>query len=727
MDQTSRGSGTALGCLEMVARHHGADLSAAGLAHAYATGGEPDEALLLRIARENGFKAQAVRLGWTDLAGLEGAYPLIARLSNGNSVVLAGFRADPGLPDGGEAVIVDPLSQPPAFVPLSRPRLEAQWRGEAVLLKRRWTLGDERQPFGLRWFLPELLRQRGAFGHVVASGLLLHLVALVTPLFFQVVIDKVLVHNSADTLMVLGIGVSVAVAFESLIGFLRNTLLVHITNKLDIRLSTRIFDHLVRLPIGFFETCPAGVLTKHMQQIEKVREFFTGRLLSTVLDSWALLVFLPILMAYSLSMAAIVLGFSALVAAVVALVMPWFRAELRALYAAEGNRQALLVESLHGAGTVKALALEPVFGRRWADASARAVTMQRRVSRVSLSAQALIGLLEKLLTVAIVWVGATKVFAGTLTVGELVAIQMLAGRVTGPLVQIVSLVNEFQQVALSVRMLGEIMNHPAEAPSGGLRPALSGGFALEGISFTYPGAAAPALESIDLQVPPGAFVGVVGRSGSGKTTLLRLLQGMLRPSSGRVLFADGEGGGLDLREIDLAWLRRSLGVVLQESFIFKASVRDNIAIAAPGIAQHEVVEAARLAGADEFIQRLPQGYDTPLEENAANLSGGQKQRLSIARALLGRPPILVFDEATSALDPESEAILHRNMAAIARGRTVVAVSHRLSTLVGADLIIVLDRGRVVGAAPHPQLLQDCPPYRQMWNQQGVVRHGGGAP
>jgi ATP-binding cassette subfamily B protein len=713
---------TALACLEMVARHHGVDLSAERLAHAYAVDGEPDGALLLRIARENGFKARATRLDWPDLAGLGGAYPLILRLSNGNSVVLAGFRDNPALPDGGEAVIVDPLSMPPAFVPLSRARLETQWRGEALLLKRQWALHDERQPFGLRWFLPELLRQRGAFVHVVVAGLLLHLIALVTPLFFQVVIDKVLVHNSADTLMVLGIGVSVAVAFESLIGFLRNTLLVYVTNKLDIRLSTRIFDHLVRLPMGFFETSPAGVLAKHMQQIEKVREFFTGRLLTTVLDSWALLVFLPVLMAYSLSMSAIVLGFSTLVAVVVAAVMPWFRVELRRLYAAEGDRQALLVESLHGAATIKALALEPVFGRNWADASARAVTMQRRVSRVSLSAQALVGLLEKLLTVAIVWVGATKVFDGSLTVGELVAIQMLAGRVTGPLVQIVSLVNEFQQVALSVRMLGEIMNRPTEASSGALHPTLTGGFAFEGVTFTYPGASTPALDSVSLQVPAGAFVGVVGRSGSGKTTLLRLLQGMQRPSAGRVLF-----DGIDLREIDLAWLRRSLGVVLQESFVFKDSVRNNIAIAAPGIAPYAVIEAARLAGADEFIQRLPQGYDTLLEENAANLSGGQKQRLSIARALLTRPPILVFDEATSALDPESEAIVHRNMAAIASDRTVVAVSHRLSTLVGADLIVVLDQGRVVDAGPHLRLLRDCPLYRQLWDQQGAIRQSAHDP
>jgi ATP-binding cassette subfamily B protein len=428
---------------------------------------------------------------------------------------------------------------------------------------------------------------------------------------------------------------------------------------------------------------------------------------------------LPILMAYSVTMALVVLGFSGLVAVTIAAIMPWFRAELRSLYAAEGRRQALLVESLHGAATVKALALEPVFGRRWGEVSAQAVTMQRRVSRVSISAQAVVGLMEKLLTVAIVWLGATKVFAGTLSVGELVAIQMLAGRITAPLVQIVSLVSEFQQVALSVRMLGEIMNHPAEPVSGGLRPVLTGGFAFEGVGFTYPGATVPALEGIDLEVPAGSFVGVVGRSGSGKTTLLRLLQGMARPSAGRLSF-----DGVDLRELDLGWLRRSLGVVLQESFIFKGSVRETIAIARPGVAREEVIAAARLAGADEFIQRLPQGYDTVLEEQATNLSGGQRQRLAIARALLSRPPILVFDEATSALDPESEAIVHRNMAGIARGRTVVAVSHRLATLVEADLILVLDQGRVVGAGRHERLLRECGLYRQLWEQQSAMRRQG---
>jgi ATP-binding cassette, subfamily B, bacterial HlyB/CyaB len=721
--QTDIAQDTSLLSLAMVARHHGVDLGVDRIAHDYAIGlgATVGTTQLLRIAKENGFKAKLVTLDWDDLAKLDDSFPLIARLANGNSVILAGFRPDPQKDGGGEAMIVDPLAKSPTFIPLSRDTLLEQWRGETVFLKRIHKLADENQPFGLRWFIPEVLKQRPAFLHVATAGLLLHGIGLVTPLFFQVVIDKVLVHNSYDTLTVLGIGVSVAVAFEALIGFLRNYLLLHTTNKIDIRLSTRIFNHLVRLPVWFFEGGSAGVTVQYMQQIERVREFLTGKLFSTVLDSWALLVFLPILVLYSPLMAGIVLLFSFMVGVTVLLIMPYFRRELMSLYKAEGERQSLLVETIHGMSTVKALAMEPALGRRWADSSALAITMQMRVGRVSQSARAIIALVEKLLTVAIVWVGAVKVFDGDLSVGELIAIQMLAGRVSGPLVQLVSLVNEFQQTGLSVRMLGEIMNRKPEASGGNrLRPPLKGGIALDGVSFTYPGITAPALDGVTLDIPPGTFVGVVGRSGSGKTTFLRLLQGMYQPATGHLRY-----DGIDIRELDLAHLRRSLGVVLQESFIFKGTVREAISATDPGAAFEDVVLAAQMAGADEFIQCLPQGYDTILEENAANLSGGQKQRLAIARSLLGRPPILILDEATSALDPESEAIVQANMARIIRGRTLISVSHRLSTLVGADFIVVFDRGRIVASAPHARLLETCDIYRQLWRQQSAAHRAGG--
>jgi ATP-binding cassette subfamily B protein len=709
---TTSAPDTALLTLAMVARHHGVDISVDRIVHDYAIA-EPviTTDRLVRIARDYGFHAKASGLDWDKLSRLGEAFPVIARLSNGNSIVVAGFRTHNGVT---EAVVVDPLASGPGFIFIGREAFETQWKGETVLVKRRYRLNDETRPFGLAWFVPEVLRQRGALAYVVVAGLTLLVIGLVTPLFFQMVIDKVLVHNSESTLVILGIGVTIAAFFEMAMGFLRNFLLLHATSKIDIRLAMRTFEHMLSLPLHFFESSSAGVTTKHMQQAERVREFLTGRLLSVFMDSWGLVVFLPILLMYSPLLTSVVLFFSGLVALSLLVVMPMFRRELENLYSAEGQRQALLVETIHGMPAVKALALEPGLRQRWSQNSALAVTMQVRVGRISIGAQALVGGLEKLCTIAIIWIGALKVFDGSLSVGALIAIQMLASRVSSPLVQIVSLINDAQQTALSVRMLGEIMNRKPEQEltRAGLRPPLKGGIVLDGVSFYYPGMPSPALNGIGLTIPAGAMVGVVGRSGSGKSTFLRLLQGLYQPQSGTIRF-----DGHDIREIDLAHLRRSLGVVLQDSFIFRGTVRENIAIAMPGASFSEVVTAASLAGADEFILRLPQGYETLLEENASNLSGGQKQRLAIARALLTQPPILIFDEATSALDPESEAIVQRNMAAIGQGRTVIMVSHRLASLTGCDSIIVFDGGTIVDCAPHQVLLQRCALYRHLSQQQ----------
>ncbi|MBF0143104.1 MAG: peptidase domain-containing ABC transporter [Magnetococcales bacterium] len=701
----------------MVARHHEVDVSVERLIHDYAIGTGPIETyLLLRIARDLGFKAKKVTMSWNELSRLGEAYPLIARLKNGNSIVLAGLRQNEGVE---EAVVADPLADRAGFIFVGRDRFEVMWQHEVILIKRRYSFCDEKQPFGMHWFLPEFARQRMAFTYVAVAGLSLHALSLITPLFFQIVIDKVLVHNSADTLTVLGIGVTVAIFFESLLGFLRNYLLLHTTNKMDIRLTSRTFGHLLSLPLSFYENRSAGVLVKHMQQAEVIRNFMTGKLFSTVMDTWALFIFLPALLFYSVTMTFIVLLFSGLTAVTLVVVMPFFQREIERLYAAEGKRQAQLVEVIHGMRTVKSLALEPGFRRSWSASSAQAITMQMRVGKISISAQALIGFLEKLLSVVIVWMGAVMVFDGALTVGELVAIQMLASRVSSPLVQLVSLINEFQKTAMSVRMLGEIMNHPSEQKTNqaGLRPLLRGEITLEGLTFYYPGMAVPALKEISLTIRAGSMVGIVGRSGSGKSTLLGLLQGLHLPQQGAIRFDQQ-----DIRDLDFSNLRHNLGVVLQESFFFRGTVRENIAQSLPGASFTQVVTAAHLAGADEFIQRLSQGYETLLEENAGNLSGGQKQRLAIARAVLSQPPILIFDEATSALDPESEAIVQNNMNRIAQGRTVVMVSHRLATLMDADQIFVLDQGVVVAKGTHHELLSQDGIYRHLWSKQHSHEH-----
>ena len=318
------------------------------------------------------------------------------------------------------------------------------------------------------------------------------------------------------------------------------------------------------------------------------------------------------------------------------------------------------------------------------------------------------------MAVAIIGVGALSVFEGTMTVGALIAFNMLAGRVSGPLVQIVTMVHEYQEVALSVRRLGEVMNQKVERSgrSDGLRPPLEGGIEFDGVAFSYRQDGAVALSEVSFSVPGGSIFGIVGRSGSGKSTVTRLIQGLYPIQQGLIRV-----GGHDVRELDLNYLRRNVGVVLQDSFLFRGTIRDNIAAAKPDAGFEQVVEAARLAGATEFIEQLPRGYDTVVDEGAENLSGGQRQRLSIARALVTDPKILILDEATSALDPESEAIVRRSIKGIAAGRTVIIVSHRLSTLADANAILVLDRGRMVDLGTHVQLVSRCTTYRQLWNQQ----------
>ncbi|MBP1887286.1 peptidase domain-containing ABC transporter [Sinorhizobium mexicanum] len=703
---------TSLQCLVLVARHHGIDLSPERLLHDYALGDQPVATRqLLRMAKDAGLRARHVHLTWRSLFQMGGAYPVLAELENGNWVVIAGVATD----SEEEAIrILDPLAARPEFIVLNESQFSKAWRGSAVLLKRNYRLGDDDQPFGFRWFLPEIIRQRGLFRDVALAAVALYGLGLTTPIFFQLVIDKVLVHQSYATLTVLTIGIAVALVFDAAFSFLRRYLLLYATNKIDIRIATRTFGHLLNLPIALFEQASAGVLVKHMQQTGRIREFLTGRLFLTLLDGLSLLVFVPILALYSVKLTFVVLGFAALVGLVVMMLVGPFQRRLQALYQAEGDRQAMLVETVHGMRTVKSLALEPRQRRVWDDHSARSISVRFRVEKISTFAQAITGLLEKLMSVAIVGLGALDVFSGTMTIGALVAFNMLAGRVSGPLVQIVTMVHEYQEVALSVRMLGEIMNQrPEQFGRGrGLRPDLKGLIEFDRVTFRYGPDGAPALDDVSFTVPAGSVFGIVGKSGSGKTTVTRLIQGLYQNQQGLVRI-----DGHDSREIDLVHLRKSIGVVLQDNFLFRGTVRENIAAARTDASIEEIAAAARVAGAEEFIERLPRGFETLLEENASNLSGGQKQRLAIARALITDPRLLILDEATSALDPDSEAIVRQNLSKIAEGRTVIIVSHRLSTLVDADAILVIERGKIADIGRHDQLVSRCMTYRHLWSQQ----------
>jgi ATP-binding cassette subfamily B protein len=701
-----------LACLAAIARFHGLDLTEPHLLQIASPGpdGRVTAANLAQVANKVGFSAKLVSLSWRRIGRLGQALPAILILRSGEAVILSGIKES----EAGTQVVVRDLREPQqGFQFWDRAKLEENWSGQVVLIKRTYALTDASQPFSLKWFIPEFLRQRRALVDVVVAALTLHVLALATPIFFQLMIDRVVVHRVEATMMVLTIGVALAVAFEAALGYARGLILLYATSKIDIRLSTTIFRKLISLPVDFFERNLAGVVSKHMQQDQRIREFLSGRLLLTALDATALFVFVPILMYYSLRLTLVVLFCASLIAGIIGILSATFRRRLTELYRAEGARQALLIEAIHGINTVKSLGMEPGQSRAWDQSSALAIERRIEVGRISTLARTASSAIEKAMMVAVIWAGVNSIFAGTLSVGALVAFQILAGRVTNPLVQITALINEFQEVALSVRMLGNIMNAPSEpGMSRGLRPAIRGKLSFDDVSFSYGSSPIPALDRVSFAVEPGQVVGIVGRSGSGKSTVLRLLQGLYPAQRGLLRIDD-----FDIRELDKVHLRHHMAVVLPESFLFRGTIRDNIAAGRPSAVFEEIAWAARQAGAEEFIERLPQGYDTPLEEGGANLSSGQRQRLAIARALVRRPTILLLDEATSALDSESEMIVQDNMARIVEGKTTIIVSHRLSALRNCDNILVFDKGQIVGNGAHDNLLASCLTYRLLWDKQ----------
>lgn len=703
-----------LRCLCVIGRHHGLELDEEQLVHAHALDGD-DISLpqLLEIARDSGLRGRIRPLSWERALAFRDVFPVLAATTAGGYAVLCNVQQlDNGEP--GIQVLFPPAGEKEQAVLrlLDRPAFEATLADRALLLKRRHALADENQPFGLGWFFPEFLRHKRIFAQIALAVVIITVISLLTPLFFQIVIDKVLPHRTYATLNVLAAGMAGAILYNCILEFLKSYLLLFATSKLDIRLSLRTFRHLMRLPLSFFEGIPAGLVLKHIQQTEKIRGFLSGHLFFTLLDLFSLLVFLPFLFLYSPALTGVVLGFSALIALVVVSLVKPFQKRLDILYATEGKRQSSLVESIRGIHTIKSLALEPRREKDWNETTAFAVRSCFNVGKISVTARTLSQGLEMLMNLAVVWYGAHLVFDMRISIGALVAFQMIATRVSSPLVRLVSLIHEYQQIALSVKMLGVVMNSRPESDGGSLRPDIRGEITFHEAVFRYKPDLQPALDGVSLHVAPGEILGIVGRSGSGKSTVAKLVQAMYAPQQG-FLRVDG----IDIRELDKMHLRRNIGVVLQENYFFHGTIRDNIRLARPDASAEDVVRAARLAGAHDFISSLHTGYDTMLEENAVNLSGGQKQRLAIARALIVSPKILILDEATSALDPESEWDISRHLRQMAQGKTLLMISHRLSLMRHAHRIIVLDKGRIVQEGNHDELTARQGLYRTFWQQQ----------
>ncbi len=716
---TANDAGVASGiqCLVMLLRFHGQAADARMLGHRFvAIGEEIDEVPLVRAARQLGLKAKASDSDWNRLD--KTPLPAIAGGRDGRWFVLAKCN-------GKQALIQEMSGGPPRV--LTRHELETIWSGRLVLVATRASLAGMLRKFDITWFVPSLVKYRRILAEVLMVSFFLQIVGLVSPLFFQVVIDKVLVHRGLSTLDVLLVGLVAVTLFEALLSGLRTYTFSHTTSRIDVELGARMFGHTMSLPIAYFNARRVGETVARARELESIRAFLTGSALTVVLDVFFTVVFFAVMYFYSPLLTAVVAATIPLYLAVSIAVAPVLRRKLEAKFEKGAENQSFLVEAVSGVETLKALAVEPRMQRRWEDQLADYVKAGFDASNIANWAGQAIQLINKLSLAAVLWFGAKLVMDGQLSIGELVAFNMLAGRVGQPILRLAQLWQDVQQFSLSIDRLGDILNAAPEpkpeAARGGL-PALQGRISFERVCFRYRADGPRILEDVSFEVLPGQFVGVVGSSGSGKSTLTKLVQRLYSPESGRVMV-----DGVDLALVDPAWLRQNIGVVLQENVLFNRSVRDNIAMSDPSASMDAVVRAARLAGAHEFVLQLPQGYDTMIGERGTTLSGGQRQRLAIARALIGDPRILIFDEATSALDYESEKVIQENMRAICSGRTVVVIAHRLAALRGADRIVTVEKGRVVEDGPHEQLLRRNGRYAELYrlqyadSQAAAVRSG----
>jgi ATP-binding cassette, subfamily B, bacterial HlyB/CyaB len=662
---------------------------------------------MLRCAKIFGLKARIQKTTWERLAVTP--LPGIAVLRDGGFLIL-GKVAD------GKLLVQWPMVPQPEM--MTQPELEAIWNGDIVLMARRATLTDLSRRFDITWFVGAIHKYRRLLSEVLIASFFLQVFGVISPLFFQVVIDKVLVHRSMSTLDVLVAGLVSLTLFEAVLGTLRVYVFAHTTNRIDVELGARLFQHLLALPIGYFQARRVGDSVARVRELENIRQFLTSSALTLVIDLLFTFVFLAVMFYYSVPLTFVVLASFPLFIGISAGAAPLFRRRLDEKFNRGSENQAFLVESVTGIETLKAMAVEPQMQRRWEEQLAGYVAASFRVLSLNNTASQAVQTVNKLVIAATLYFGAKLVIGGEMTVGELVAFNMLAARVSTPVLRLAQLWQDFHQARLSIDRLGDILNtipEPNFNPGRAALPAIRGQIAFEHVTFRYRIDGPEVLHDVSFNVRPGQVVGVVGSSGSGKSTIAKLIQRLYVPESGRVLV-----DGVDLAMVDLAWLRRQTGVVLQENVLFNTSIRENIALADPTMSMERVIAAAELAGAHDFILELPEGYDTIVGERGSSLSGGQRQRVAIARALITDPRILILDEATSALDYESERAIQQNMKRIAAGRTVFVVAHRLSTVRQADRIITIERGRIVEDGNHEDLIRSNGRYAKLHYLQAGI-------
>ncbi len=697
-----------LAALSLVAGYYRIAADPAQLRHQLALTGRLAEAEdLIRAANLLELKSRIIRSVTAKRLGAI-PYPALLEMKGGGFVVIAAAA------EKGKLRLVDPLARSAREVPLEE--AEALSSGSAILVTRRLGgAGVDPNTFGFRWFWPSILRYRRPLAHVLVASLFVQLFALATPIFFQLVVDKVLVHKGLSTLIVLVVGMVTLGLFETVLQFLRTYTLSHTTNRIDVELGRRLFHHLFRLPLAYFETRAAGQTAARVRELETIRSFLTGQGLTALIDLVFTLVFIGVMLIYSVELTLVVLISIPVYVLIAATLRPLLREQISERFNRGARSQQFLIESIVGAPTLKAASVEPMMQAQWEERLASYVSKSFDAGVTGALGQNMIQYVSKITTALILFIGAQAVIAGSMTVGELIAFNMIASQVVQPILRLSQLWQDFQQVQVSVARLGDILNAPPEPVPQNLLtlPPPRGAIELRNVTMRYRPDAPDVLRNVTLSIAAGEVIGVVGPSGSGKSTLTKLVQRLYGPQMGQVML-----DGVDVAQLDPGWLRRQIGVVLQENILFNRSIHENIALADPAMARILVMQAARLAGADEFIAQLPQGYDTMIEERGANLSGGQRQRIAIARALVTNPRILILDEATSALDYESERIIQDNMRAIVRGRTVIIIAHRLAAVRPCTRIVGMSQGEIVEVGSHEELLRrEDGLYAHLWDLQ----------
>lgn len=704
-DKTQKQSiDTGLRSIILVAQYYGIAADEEQIRHQQCLEGRlADVSDILRIAKKLKLKARKMNVEKEPLEDL----PLPAILCGRDKgfFILAHC-------DSRKALVLYPDQKAPRSVPVTE--LAKQWNGDAVFLVPR-LFQDRELKFGIKWFIPTILKYKTVLIEVLCAALIMQVLEIFSPMITQSVIDKVLVHNSMSTLDVLVIGLIIITVFEMLLSIARNYVMTHTTSRIDVILSSRLFRHLFRLPLRYFETRRVGDTTARVRELENIRRFLTGVPMTTLLDSLFIIVYILIMFVYNAKLTLITLLSIPILAFISLAITPFLKQHLDDRFDCGAKQQSYLVEAVNGVQTIKSFAVEPSVQKKWEGLLANYTTASFRTSLLGSTAGAVAQTVQKVFDILILYFGARMVMEGALTVGQMVAFRMLAGRVSQPVLRIVQTWQDFQQTSLSIKRLGDIFNtrpEPAISAASSQIPLSHGVIKFQRVTFRYHPDSAEVIKNMSFTIPPNKVVGIVGRSGSGKSTVSKLVQRLYLPESGKILI-----DGNDISLIDPTWLRRQIGVVLQENFLFKGSIRENIALQNPAAPMDEIIRVSKIAGAHEFITELGEGYDTEVGEMGTGLSGGQKQRIAIARALLCNPKILIFDEATSALDYESERVIQNNLRDICKGRTVLIIAHRLSTLKDADAVMVVDKGQVVEYGPQKKLIESRGLYYHLLSQQ----------